>query len=216
MEISTSILTVKEENAIQTFYNLESAQTDYFHIDVMDGDFVENDTSEIMKKYTDCLKNISNTPLDVHLMVSDVKKYVDIFAPNNPSIISFHTEAVDNVMDIINYIKNENCKVGLAISPETDIEKIYEYLPYIHLVLIMSVKPGKGGQKFIEETIHKIEKIKKYINENNLDTEIEVDGGVTDENIKKIKDAGVDIAVVGSFIINSKDYKYTISNLKKP
>lgn len=215
MEISTSILTVKEENAIQTFYNLESAQTDYFHIDVMDGNFVENDTSEIMKKYTDCLKNISNTPLDVHLMVSDVKKYVDIFAPNNPSIISFHTEAVDNVMDIINYIKNENCKVGLAISPETDIEKIYEYLPYIHLVLIMSVKPGKGGQKFIEETIHKIEKIKKYINENNLDTEIEVDGGVTDENIKKLKDVGVDIAVVGSFIINSKDYKYTISNLKK-
>lgn len=215
MEISTSLLNVKEENPVQIFYNLESAKTDYIHIDAMDGEFVENDTMERMKGYADCLKNISSMPLDVHLMVSDVKKYVDMFASDNPNIISFHIEAVDNVMDMINYIKNENCKVGIAISPETDIERVYEFLPYIHLVLIMSVYPGKGGQKFMDETILKIEKLKKYIEQNNLENEIEVDGGINDENIEKIKNAGADIAVVGTFIINSKDYKYTISNLKK-
>ena len=143
MEISTSLLNVKEENPMQIFYDLESAKTDYFHIDAMDGEFVENDTIERMKKYADCLKNITNTPLDVHLMVADVRKYVDMFIPNNPNIISFHIEAVDNVMEIINYIKNEDCKVGIAINPETDIEKVYEYLPYIHLVLVMSVHPRK-------------------------------------------------------------------------
>ena len=147
MEISTSLLSVKEENPIQLFYDLESAKTDYFHIDAMDGEFVENNTIERMKRYSDSLKNISNTPLDVHLLVLDVKNYVDLFAPNNPNIISFHIEAVDNVMEIINYIKNENCKVGIAINPETDIEKIYEYLPYIHLVLVMSVQPRKRGTK---------------------------------------------------------------------
>ena len=147
MEISTSLLNVKEENPIQLFYDLESAKTDYFHIDAMDGEFVENDTIERMKKYADCLKNITNTPLDVHLMVADVRKYVDMFIPNNPNIISFHIEAVDNVMEIINYIKNEDCKVGIAINPETDIEKVYEYLPYIHLVLVMSVHPRKRWTK---------------------------------------------------------------------
>ncbi len=147
MEISTSLLNVKEENPMQIFYDLESAKTDYFHIDAMDGEFVENDTIERMKKYADCLKNITNTPLDVHLMVADVRKYVDMFIPNNPNIISFHIEAVDNVMEIINYIKNEDCKVGIAINPETDIEKVYEYLPYIHLVLVMSVHPRKRWTK---------------------------------------------------------------------
>lgn len=147
MEISTSLLNVKEENPMKIFYDLESAKTDYFHIDAMDGEFVENDTIERMKKYADCLKNITNTPLDVHLMVADVRKYVDMFIPNNPNIISFHIEAVDNVMEIINYIKNEDCKVGIAINPETDIEKVYEYLPYIHLVLVMSVHPRKRWTK---------------------------------------------------------------------
>lgn len=147
MEISTSLLNVKEENPAQLFYDLESAKTDYFHIDVMDGEFVENDTMERMKKYADTLKNISSTPLDVHLMVKDIKKHIDMFAPNNPNIISFHIEATDNVMEIINYIKNENCKVGIVINPETNIEEVYEYLPYIHLVLVMSVHPRKRGTK---------------------------------------------------------------------
>lgn len=161
MEISTSLLNVEEENPIQIFYNLESAKTDYFHIDAMDGDFVKNDTMERMKEYADCLKNISSVPLDVHLMVTDIKKYVDMFVPNNPNIISFHIEATDNVMDVINYIKNENCKVGIAINPETDIEKVYEFLPYIHLVLIMSVHPRKRWTKIYGGSNPKNYKLKK-------------------------------------------------------
>ena len=215
MEISTSLLNVEEEKSIQIFYNLEIAKTDYFHIDVMDGKFVENNTIEMMRKYADYLKNISNVPLDIHLMVEDVKKYVDIFASNRPNIISFHIETGGDILEKINYIKNDNCKVGIAINPETNIEEIYKYLPYIHLVLIMTVNPGKGGQKFIDDVILKIEKLKKYISENNLNNEIEVDGGINGDNIEKLKNIGVDIASVGSFIINSKDYKYTIKSLKK-
>ncbi len=222
MEISTSVLNVKEENAIQTFYNLEIAHTDYYHIDVMDGKFVDNNTEDLMREYSDNLKNITTIPLDVHLMVEDVKKYVDIFAPTNPKNISFHIEKnnkselrnKEEVLELIKYIKEQNCMVSIAINPETNIESIYEFLPYIHNVLIMSVHPGKGGQKFIEDTIEKIKQLSKYIKDNNLENEIEVDGGINNENIEKIKESGANIAVVGSYVINSKDYKYTINKLK--
>ena len=217
MEVSTSILNVQEENSIQTFYRIETAHTDYFHIDVMDGEFVENNTVDLMKKYSDNIKNISNIPLDVHLMVNDVKKYIDIFSACSPRIISFHIEAIESkekTIDTINYIKQENCMVGLAVNPETDIDRIYDFLPLIHNVLIMSVHPGKGGQTFIEKTYEKIEKLKKYIEENNLENLIEVDGGINLENVKQVKDVGADIVVSGNAIINSKDYLYTIRQLK--
>lgn len=217
MEVSTSILNVQEENSIQTFYRIETAHTNYFHIDVMDGEFVENNTVDLMKKYSDNIKNISNIPLDVHLMVNDVKKYIDIFSACSPRIISFHIEATESkekTIDTINYIKQENCMVGLAVNPETDIDRIYDFLPLIHNILIMSVHPGKGGQTFIEKTYEKIEKLKEYIEENNLENLIEVDGGINLENVKQVKDAGADIVVAGNAIINSKDYLYTIRQLK--
>lgn len=217
MEVSTSILNVQEENSIQTFYRIETAHTDYFHIDVMDGKFVENNTVELMKKYSDNIKNISNIPLDVHLMVKNAKEYIDMFISCEPRTVSFHVEAVNNkeeTMELINYIKQENCKVGLAINPETDIERVFEYLPFIHNVLVMSVHPGKGGQELIVSTYEKIKTLKQYIGKNNLENEIEVDGGVTLENIEKIKQSGADIVVAGSCVINSKDYVYTIRKLK--
>ena len=217
MEISASILSVNEEESVHTFYRLETAHTDYFHIDVMDGKFVKNDTTEKMKIYSDNLKNITNIPLDVHLMVEDIKKYVDIFSPNEPSIISFHIEAAKNkeeVIDLIKYIK-QYTKVGIAINPNTSIENIYEYLSLVHKVLVMTVEPGKGGQNLIMETIDKIKKLKEYIVSNNLDTEIEADGGINIDNIKLLKDAGTDIAVVGTYLINSKDYRFTINKLKE-
>ena len=217
MEISTSILSVNEEESVHTFYRLETAHTNYFHIDVMDGKFVQNDTTEKMKIYSDNLKNITNIPLDVHLMVEDVKQYVDIFSPNEPDIISFHIEATKNkeeVIDLIKYIK-QYTKVGIAINPNTSIENIYEYLPLVHKVLVMTVEPGKGGQTLIVKTIDKIKKLKEYIVSNNLDTEIEADGGVNMDNIKSLKDAGIDIAVVGTYLIKSKDYKFTINKLKE-
>lgn len=216
MEIATSLLNVKEEESVHTFYRLETAHTDYFHIDVMDGKFVKNDTVEKMKIYSDNLKNITNIPLDVHLMTLNVKEYVDIFSPNEPNCITFHIEATkdkEEVINLINYIKQYS-KVGIAISPNTPVENIYEYLPLIHSVMVMTVEPGEGGQSLIPETIEKIKKIREYIDSNNLDTEIEVDGGVNLDNIKMLKDAGADIAVAGTFIINSKDYRYTINKLK--
>ena len=216
MEIATSLLNVKEEESVHTFYRLETAHTDYFHIDVMDGKFVKNDTVEKMKIYSDNLKNITNIPLDVHLMTLNVKEYVDIFSPNEPNCITFHIEATkdkEEVINLINYIKQYS-KVGIAISPNTPVENIYEYLPLIHSVMVMTVEPGEGGQSLIQETIEKIKKIREYIDSNNLDTEIEVDGGVNLDNIKMLKDAGADIAVAGTSIINSKDYRYTINKLK--
>ncbi len=216
MEIATSLLNVKEEESVHTFYRLETAHTDYFHIDVMDGKFVKNDTVEKMKIYSDNLKNITNIPLDVHLMTLNVKEYVDIFSPNEPNCITFHIEATkdkEEVINLINYIKQYS-KVGIAISPNTPVENIYEYLPLIHSVMVMTVEPGEGGQSLIPETIEKIKKIREYIDSNNLDTEIEVDGGVNLDNIKVLKDAGADIAVAGTSIINSKDYRYTINKLK--
>lgn len=217
-EISTSILSVEEENSIKTFYNLEEAKTDYFHIDVMDGEFVENNTYKKMLKFCANIKQISNLPLDVHLMVKDIKKYIEDYTNFEPSIITFHIEEMktkDQTMELIKLIRENGIKPAIAISPDTPVESILEYLPYIHMVLVMTVIPGKGGQKLIPDTIVKIKKIKEYIEQNNLDTYIEADGGINEENAKMLKEAGVDIIVAGSSIINSKNYKETINNLKK-
>ena len=218
VEVSTSILTVKKENILGTIYNLETAKTDYYHIDVMDGKFVENNTNEIMQEYANSIKQISNLPLDVHLMVEDVKAYVDTYLPFEPNIITFHLEACKNkeeVLEVINYIKSNNVKVGIAIKPDTKIEEIYEYLPLVHLVLVMTVEPGKGGQKLIPETIQKVEKIKEYIENNNIDIDVEVDGGINLENKEELIKAGANILVIGSCIINSNDYKERIETIKK-
>lgn len=218
MEISTSILSVEKENSLKTFYNLETAKTDYFHIDVMDGKFVENNTDALMLEYTENIKHISNLPLDVHLMVEDVDKYIEEYISLKPSFITFHYEAVKDkkkILEYINKIKENGIKCSLAIKPKTEITEIYEYLPYIHMVLIMTVEPGKGGQKLINETIPKIEKLKGYLDENNIDIYVEADGGINIENIEELKQAGIDIAVVGSAIIKSENYEKTIKNLKK-
>lgn len=217
MEIATSILNVKEAESIKTFYRLEIAHTDYFHIDVMDGNFVKNNTIELMERYADSLKNITNIPLDIHLMVKEIKKYVDEFASCMPRNITFHIEATENkeeAIQLIKYIKEQDCKVGIAVNPETDITEIYDLIPSVHNVMIMTVEPGKGGQTFITDMTKKIAKLKSYITDNNLDTEIEVDGGINLDNIQEVKNAGADIAVVGTFLINSKDYKDTINKLK--
>ena len=217
MEISTSILNVEKENCIQTFYNLETAGTDYFHIDVMDGEFVENNTVELMTEYAEYLNSITRIPLDVHLMVKDVMSFIKSFIIFEPRNITIHYETARNkeeLMTWIRYIKENNCKVGISIKPNTSVEEIYEFLPFVHTVLIMTVEPGKGGQELIPETIEKIEKFKKYIDSNNLEIDIEADGGINLDNKDKISKAGCDMAVVGSAIINSKDYKDTIKKLK--
>ena len=218
MEVSTSLLSVKKEDIIQTIYNLEVAHTDYFHIDVMDGRFVENDTSETMRIYCEYLNQVTNVPIDVHLMVTNIKEYIDSYSIFNPNIITFHYEACKNKEEVYKYIeqiKGRESKVGLAIKPNTNIDEIVEFLPKINLLLIMSVEPGKGGQKFIESTTQKIKYTKAKSDELGLETEIEVDGGVNLENSKEIREAGATIAVSGTTIISSKDYKYTIRKMKE-
>ena len=218
VEVSASVLNLEEEESIKTLYDLEISKIDYFHIDVMDGEFVENNTLEKMHRFSNYIKQISTLPMDVHLMVNDVKKYIDEYLSFSPQIITIHLEAVkdkEELINIIKYIKECNCKVGISIKPETNIEELYGILPYIHQVLIMTVNPGQGGQKLIEQNIGKIKELKKYITENSLDIYIEADGGINTENAQELKNAGVDILVVGSALLKSENYEETVKLLKQ-
>lgn len=217
VEVSTSLLTVKKDELIKKIYNLEVAKTDYFHIDVMDGKFVEKDTMKQMLDNVYMIKQISNIPLDVHLMVNDIKENIEAYIPFEPNIITFHIEALNNhddVMKIIKLLNKYNIKVGISIKPNTPISSILEYLPYIHMVLVMTVEPGKGGQSLIVDTIDKVRKLSKYINDKNLEVDIEVDGGIKENNVYQLIDAGANIIVAGTEIINSKDMAKTIRKLK--
>lgn len=218
VEISTSLLSVEKEKIIKTIYNLETAKTDYFHIDVMDGVFVEDDTTEKMLEYCDYLSSITNIPLDVHLMVSDVRKYIDLFLPYNPNIITIHYEAAkdkNELIDLLDYIKENNCKAGISIKPNTDISEILDILSITHVVLIMTVEPGKGGQKLIPETLNKIKKLSDCIKEKEYDVLIEADGGINLDNVEEVKSAGAEIIVSGTGIIASENYKDVIDNMKE-
>ena len=219
MEISTSLLSIPpEENAIRTFYDLEVGGTDYFHIDVMDGHFVDANTEGRMLEYANALSHITQVGLDVHLMCYEVEKFIDDYIMLEPDSITFHIEAVksyEQTMAIINDLKSNNVKVGIALNPSTSLKEIYDYLPFVHKVLVMTVVPGKGGQKLIESTIDKIKELKKYIDENGLETVIEADGGINNENIEKLKEAGVEIAVAGNYIISAENKKEAIDSLKK-
>lgn len=216
-EVSGSILSVDKDNATSMFYDLETSKINYFHIDVMDGKFVENNTIDLMKDYALTISHISNIGLDVHFMVEDVEMQMEDYLMLEPKIITFHIEAVkdkERVKNLISEIKDNNVKVGIAVSPETNIEEIKEFLPFIHMVLIMTVVPGKGGQKLIPETIQKVKELKKYIDENNIDIDIEVDGGINLDNVEELKNAGANIIVVGSFLVSSENKKEIVDKIK--
>ena len=218
VEVSTSILSVKKGEESATFFELEAAKTDYFHIDVMDGKFVEKNTYEKMLESASYIKRISNLPLDIHLMVEDVKAAINDFVAVEPNIITFHYEACKNkqeVYDSIKYIKENNCKVGIAVKPNTKVEEIFEFLPYIHMCLIMTVEPGKGGQTLITDMVEKIEKLKEYVDNNNIEIDIEADGGINLKTAPIIKEAGANILVSGTAIVMAKDFKPIIEELKK-
>ena len=218
IEISTSILNMIKGKESETIFGLEQAKTDYFHIDVMDGKFVKNDTYKNMLNLSSYIKRISNLPMDVHLMVEDVKKGINDFLSIEPNIITFHLEACKNeeeVFECINLIKENNSKVGISIKPNTPIEKVYKYLPFVHMCLVMTVEPGKGGQTLLSEMIDKIKELKKYVDENNLEIDIEADGGINLNTCDAVKNAGANILVSGTAILMAKDYKEIINELKK-
>lgn len=205
IKISTSILSSKDR--INSIQKLNNTNSDYIHIDVMDNIFVPNyqfPLEEIKE-----LSKYSNKPLDIHLMVVNPKKYINSLDIKNIYNITIHIEINKNIDSIIELIKEKNCSVGLAIKPNTPLNLIDKYLNKVDMILIMSVEPGFGGQKFIENTTERI----KYIRNKNKDIIIEVDGGINNETISKIKDI-TNIAVVGSYITNKEDYKEAINILK--
>ena len=217
VEISTSILSTEKNKEAETFLALEKAKTDYFHIDVMDGKFVEKDTYKKMLGYAEYIKRLSNLPLDIHLMVEDVDQAINDFEVVEPNIITFHYEACTNdeeVMENINRIKEVHAKVGISIKPETPIEKIYKFLPYGHLVLVMTVEPGKGGQTMLSDMVEKVKELKQYIDKNNLEIDIEVDGGINLRTMDSVKEAGANILVAGTAILIAKDYGEIIREMK--
>ena len=219
IEISTSILNINPKKIPETILALEKAKTDYFHIDVMDGKFVEKDTYQTMIEYASYIRRISNAPLDVHLMVQDIKQAVDDFCAVQPNIITFHLEACkdeEEVWKTIEYIKQNNCKVGISVKPNTNIEEIYKYLPYIHMCLVMTVEPGKGGQTYLSEMTQKVKTLKEYIDNNQIEIDIEVDGGINLRTAPEVKQAGANILVAGTAILNAVDYKVIIDELKCP
>lgn len=217
VEVSASILNMDNENAIKNLYELETALIDYFHIDVMDGKFVKDNTTEKMIEYSEYISSISSLPLDIHLMVEDVEQYIKSFSVFEPNLITFHIEARKNkeeIFELIKLVKESNSRVGLAIKPNTKIEEIYNYLPYIHSVLIMTVEPGLGGQELIPETIEKISRMKKYLEQEKLEVDIQADGGINLQNIDMLKQAGVSNVVVGNALMKTKDKKDMINKLK--
>ena len=218
VEVSTSILNMIKGKEAETVFALEQAKTDYFHIDVMDGKFVEKNTYDYMLNTASYIKRISNLPQDVHLMVENVKKAIEEFSAVEPNIITFHLEACKDEKEIfenINLIKSYNSKVGISVKPNTPIEDVYKYLPYVHMCLVMTVEPGKGGQTLLSEMIQKISTLKKYVDDNNLDIDIEADGGINLKTCDAVKNSGANILVSGTAIIMAKNYKNIIDELKK-
>ena len=205
MEISLSILSC---NSIEKAINkVNNTNTDYLHLDVMDGIFVPNTSYSIEEiKY---IINNSNKKIDAHFMVNNPIKYLNELKKCNLEYFTIHVE-LDNVKEIIEKIKERNYKVGLSIKPNTDINVLKEYLEDIDLILIMSVEPGMGGQTFINRTVDRINEIKNLIGNRNI--KVSVDGGINNNTIKLINDA--DIAVVGSYITNSDNYQEKIDILR--
>ena len=203
IKVSTSILTCN--NRIQATEKLNKTNTDYIHIDYMDGIFVDNKEFTIEEIKT--LSKISTKKLDIHIMAENPEPIIQELKGLNIEYITIHYEINKPLDKIINLIHNQGYKCGISIKPKTNPKNIIEYLEKIDLVLIMSVEPGKGGQKFIPDVLNKIKELKQ----NNLI--IEIDGGINDTNIEELKNI-VDIVVVGSYITNSSDYNKQINNLK--
>ena len=214
IQISPSILSADFSQLGNEIKRLEEGGADLIHVDVMDGHFVPNLTigPPVIKN----LRKYTNLPFDVHLMISPVHEYIENYAEAGADIITIHPEATENLKDSINLIKKFGKRVGVSLNPKTEIETLIEEIENIDLVLVMSVNPGFGGQKFMPEVLDKIKKLKKIKDENDYKFYIEVDGGINFSNSKIILEAGADILVSGTTIFkeNNGNIKTNIEKLK--
>ena len=208
MKISASFLSSKD--VISDLVKLNETDVDYIHVDIMDGKFVKNKTMPFSE-----MKNIykyTSKRLDVHLMVDDPAAYVPLYASLNTEYITFHVEVDKNIEEILKFIRSYSIKAGLSIKPNTKVSELVPYLPFIDMILIMSVEPGEGGQKFIGETKNKIKEVRALLDSYNSNAVISVDGGINNETRNFCEEA--DILAVGSYVVCSDNFQEKISSLR--
>ncbi len=211
MKLSVSYLNVKKKDVADVISMLDLTPIDFIHVDVMDGKYVDNKAN--LFSFVEDIGKYTRKRLDIHFMVAKPLKMIDDYASLNAYCMTYHVDILNNIDEVIEKTKNYGIKVGLAINPDQDIDIIKPYLDKIDLILVMSVKPGLPGQKFIPEVIPKIKKLRKMIKEEKRDILLSVDGGVNLDNKKDLKDC--DILVSGSFITNSPDYEKLIDKMRK-
>lgn len=200
LKLSPSILAADFKNLSDDITKTEQAGAQYIHIDVMDGDFVPSISfgMPVIKSIRSCTKKV----FDVHLMVSNPERYIDDFVEAGADIITIHAEACKHIDRTLNYIKQKGIKAGIALNPATSLSALDYVLELADMILIMTVNPGFGGQVFIDEMLHKVSKLRGILNNKGLNTDIQVDGGITLSNISQVMDAGANVIVAGSAIFN--------------
>jgi ribulose-phosphate 3-epimerase len=212
IKIAPSILSADFSRLGEQIQELTKAGADYIHVDVMDGHFVPNIT--IGPLVVESVKKQTTIPLDVHLMIENPMKYVKEFSDAGANIITVHIEAESHIHRAVNMIKNLGCKAGVSLNPSTSLTMLDEILSEIDLVLVMSVNPGFGGQKFIDSSINKIKRLRKMIDDREIDAEIEVDGGITAENVSTVVKAGADVIVAGYAIFSKPNITEAIKEIR--
>ncbi|MBQ3253402.1 MAG: ribulose-phosphate 3-epimerase [Acholeplasmatales bacterium] len=210
MKVSLSILTVDYYNVEKSLASIVN-DIDYLHLDVMDGEFVPN--ISFGYSFVASLKKKINKPFDTHLMIKHPQNYIENFVKAGSDYITFHTESDCDVMETINLIKSYGIKAGISIKPKTKVEEIKKYLPYVDMILIMSVEPGFGGQKFMMDSVDKVRLLKELREENGYSYLINIDGGVNDKTAPYISEY-VDLAVSGSYVVNADSPKDNLEKLK--
>ena len=211
-KIAPSMLAADFGNLQRDCEMINNSQADWFHIDVMDGHFVPNISYGM--PVIQAIKKHATKPLDVHLMIEKPERYIEEFAKVGADIITVHYESTVHLHRTLTQIENAGCKAGIVLNLTTPVSVLEDILPKCYMVLLMSINPGFGGQKFEEMTYKKVRKLRQMANDQDLNTHIEIDGGVTSANAKKLIDAGADVLVAGSFIFKSDNPTQTIAELK--
>jgi ribulose-phosphate 3-epimerase len=210
--IAPSLLAADFANLQRDIEMVNQSDADWFHIDVMDGHFVPNISYGM--PVIEAIKKHATKPLDVHLMIEKPERYIEEFARVGADIITVHYESTVHLHRTLTQIEDAGCKAGVVLNLTTPVSVLEDILPKCYMVLLMSINPGFGGQKFEDITYNRIQKLRKMINDQNLKTRIEIDGGVTSKNIKQLVDAGADVFVAGSFVFKSDNQIETIKELK--